>query len=286
MSLFTFSAFAQEVVVEDTLVTGPNVSAHASSFTGIDGVYEKHHISQKKYIPYVHVREADVMWSKTIWRIIDLREKMNLPLYYPTTRMEGRRSLVQVIYDALELGDVQAYDATTNDSFERRLTKEEFRRALGAGVDSLYDEEGNVVITYSDAHLEQIQRLLLKEVWWFDRRYGRMDVRIIAVCPIRESTEGEGESERVKAELCFWIYYPELRPYLSQQEVYNTRNDAQRSSYDDLMAQRHFASYIYRESNVYNNRAIVEYAQGLDANLEARRIHETIFNKEHDMWEY
>ena len=51
MSLFTFSAFAQEVVVEDTLVTGPNVSAHASSFTGIDGVYEKHHISQKKYIP-------------------------------------------------------------------------------------------------------------------------------------------------------------------------------------------------------------------------------------------
>ena len=30
-------------------------------------------IGARKPIPYPHVREADVMWSKRIWRTIDLR---------------------------------------------------------------------------------------------------------------------------------------------------------------------------------------------------------------------
>ena len=40
-------------------------------------------ICYRKPIPYSNVREADVMWSKRVWRVIDLKEKINLPLYYP-----------------------------------------------------------------------------------------------------------------------------------------------------------------------------------------------------------
>lgn len=266
-----------------------NVSAHDPNvFTGIDGPYEKHHIASKKYIPYVHVREADVMWSKTIWRIIDLREKINFPMYYPTRPVDGRRSLMQVIYDAVKRGDLTAYDATETDEFARKLQFEVVEKNLGGGDTEVYDEEsGGQKTVRGDVKLDQVQRFLLKEVWWFDRKYGRMDVRIIGLCPIRESSEvNEAGESRYKAELTFWVYYPELRPFLSEQEVYNTRNDAQRQSFDDLMAQRKFASYIYRESNVYNNRAIVDYTTALDANLESRRIHNEIFVKEHDMWEY
>lgn len=49
----------------------------------IDGPYLKEHIPTKRMIEYEYVREADVIWSKRIWRNIDLREKINLPLYYP-----------------------------------------------------------------------------------------------------------------------------------------------------------------------------------------------------------
>ena len=49
----------------------------------LDGVYIKEHIPTKKVVPYEFVREADVTWSKRIWRVIDLREKFNHPLYYP-----------------------------------------------------------------------------------------------------------------------------------------------------------------------------------------------------------
>src|SRR5688572_26744648 len=55
--------------------------------------YIKDHIDDRKPIPYTHLREADVMWSKTIWRVLDLSEKQNLPLYYPITPINDWLSL-------------------------------------------------------------------------------------------------------------------------------------------------------------------------------------------------
>jgi gliding motility associated protien GldN len=84
----------------------------------------------------------------------------------------------------------------------------------------------------------------------------------------------------------FWVYYPEIRYYLSKQEVFNPNNDAQRISFDDLFTQRRFSSYIFKISNVYDDRAIREYNTGMDAMFEAERIKNWLFEYEHDLWEY
>lgn len=56
----------------------------ATSETGVlDGVYLEENIPTKRVIPQEHIREADAIFSKRVWRAIDLREKINLPLYYP-----------------------------------------------------------------------------------------------------------------------------------------------------------------------------------------------------------
>lgn len=49
---------------------------------------------------------------------------------------------------------------------------------------------------------------------------------------------------------------------------------------------RRFSSFIYQETNVYNNRFIWSFKKGLDAMLESDRIKEFIFKFEHDLWEY
>ncbi len=54
-----------------------------------DGVFDEIHLQEKKPIPYYPVREADVIWKKRIWRIMDLRQKMNHPFYYPETPQKG-----------------------------------------------------------------------------------------------------------------------------------------------------------------------------------------------------
>ena len=53
----------------------------ATSETGVlDGVYLEENIPTKRVIPQEHIREADAIFSKRVWRAIDLREKNQLAL--------------------------------------------------------------------------------------------------------------------------------------------------------------------------------------------------------------
>ena len=62
------------------------VSANAQdvlSTEDMNSIYKKEIHSTKIVQRYTPLREADVMWSRKIWREIDLRQKINHPFYYP-----------------------------------------------------------------------------------------------------------------------------------------------------------------------------------------------------------
>lgn len=259
----------------------------------LDGVYTKVHVANRKPIPYPHVREADVMWSKKVWRIIDLREKINLPLYYPLTNMDDRFSLIQLFLNGIQYEGLTAYSTKHDDEFKVEMTFEQVRQEMGAVNDTLQvkQEDGTYAeqMISGEVRPEEVKQFMVKEVWYFDKNYSRMDVRIIGVCPIREyvkpGAEGSGQDQVLKKAVC-WIYFPEARDLLARHEVFNSGNDAQRRTFDDIFMKRYFGSYIVRESNVYNNRRIDEYAVGVEAMLESNRIKTEIFNFEHDLWEF
>lgn len=73
----------------------------------IDGAYTKRITIDRKPAPLPGVREADVLWSKTVWRLIDLREKTNLHFYYPTREMQGRMNLVNHLLKGIKMGQLQ-----------------------------------------------------------------------------------------------------------------------------------------------------------------------------------
>lgn len=93
----------------------------------IDGVYLSTHIPTKRLIPYEFVREADVIWSKRVWRTIDLREKINHPLYYPLDeindegwyRNDMRWSLWTIIRHHILTGDLTVYSPYHPINFNR-----------------------------------------------------------------------------------------------------------------------------------------------------------------------
>jgi len=79
---------------------------------------------------------------------------------------------------------------------------------------------------------------------------------------------------------------PEARPILARHPIFNRNNDAQNISFDDFFMQHRYSGYIYKISNVYNNRQIADYLTGLDVLYESQRIENAIFDWEQDLWEY
>lgn len=246
-------------------------------------------ISRPFPVQQAYVREADLMWSKRIWRVIDLREKMNLPLYYPLEPTVCMVSLFDVFKSAILSGDLKAYaNPLFDDEFTREMTQEEVAGLL-VSWDSTHQVEdvsnpGQFVTTpiKSEIKAENICRYWIKEDWFFDKERSVMEARIIGICPLIQKTGDDGEVLGLKP--LFWISFPDARPYLAKAATFNSRNDSERMSYDELFAKRKFTSYVYKESNVYN-RSIADYRQGKDVLLESDDIKEDIFKYESDLWQ-
>lgn len=242
-------------------------------------------------IPYANLRQADVTWSKRIWRRIDLRKKQNQVFYYPEEPAQGRKNLFDIIrYSLLTEGTLTAYDPGTvvepDDEFTRVLSKEELlSKMINKTEVDIFDEYGEIIgtETVKDTLLATaIKFYEIKEEWFFENQKSQLESRIIGLKPIVEKEGADGEPV---LEDLFWIYFPEARFVFARNDVYNRNNDAERMSYDDLFLKRLFESTIIKESNVYD-RTISQYKTGLDALLEAEMIEERIFNLEHDFWHY
>lgn len=257
----------------------------------INGAYKQTDIYQKRPMPLPMAREADIFWSKKVWRIIDLREKMNLPLFYPSTEMDGRTNLISLLLEGIKNEQITAYDARNDDDFKIPMTLDQVQEAFGAETTTEekidFDTgETTTVTVEGEVRPNEIKQYMVKEEWYFDKQASSLNVRIVGICPIREFIRENDASGQVQRQKVFWIYYPEARPLLSTNLVMNPNNDAAQMSFDDLFIKRYFSSYVVQESNVYNNRLISSYLTGKEAMLESKRIEDKIFNFEQDLWEY
>jgi len=300
----------------------------------IDGIYIQEHIPTKRLIPYEFVREADVIWSKRVWRTIDMREKFNHPIYLPLDDFSGngawvrhasRWSLWTVIRTHVLNGDLKVFDPENplalgtfdGDQFKYPVIPEPgknyytdsiFRinvfRLLGKlGAQnptplSNFDGSGDSMrlmadgITmeivypprdttwYSSKHIVQYR---VKEDWFFDKERSQMDVRVLGICPVVYNQSDQGNITGLRE--LFWLYFPHCRFVFNNYFVYNTKNDAQWMSFDDLFWKRQFQSTIYKQSNVFD-RKIESYRTGIDALMESEKITDEIRNIEHDVWHF
>jgi gliding motility associated protien GldN len=273
------------------LLLAGSVQVTAQVQNVLDGAYVKEHNETKRVIPYPHLREADVMFAKRIWQEIDLRQKINHPLYYPITEIEDRQSLFDVIKHALLVdGSLTAYSlgpTEDDDEFHYRMGPNELDSLLRPVI-TQYTEDPDTgeripVEVTDEIKSAEITKYRIKEDWIFDKQRSERYVRIIGICPMAESYDDEGAKRGYKP--LFWLYFPECRYVFANAPVYNFQNDSQRRTFEDLFQKRMFASYIIKESNVYD-RVIRSYARGIDEQLESERIKTELFEIEHDLWHY
>jgi gliding motility associated protien GldN len=248
----------------------------------LDGAYEKVTLKEREIIAYDHLREADIKWKKRLWRVIDFQEKLNLPFAHP------KMGLVNILHEAAKKGEIEVYQSSeAGEVFKEPMNVQDVAQ-IGASIDTVSRvnfETGleERVVTTNTFNPETVKKLRIKEDWLFDIETSTMVVRILGLSFMREKYNEAGEY--VADIPMYWIYYPDVRKILATNQVFNIKNDANTTSWEDIFEMRYFNSYIMKESNVQDRR-IESYATNLDLLYESDRIHNEIRDKESDFWEY
>ena len=254
-----------------------------------------------KPIAYGYVDDRDVLWSKTIWEIVDLNERINFPYYYPTINngllSNNRKSLYRILYDNIASGNITEIYSTSYFNESEKLTFDDLtdilvsRNLYAEGISKSNDGEQVTEDDYDTYKIEtdKIVQYRIKGTWYFNKRLGELKYRLFGIAPVAPdvSTLSQGPAAMKDALVpLFWIWFPDAREALANSKVFNTRNSSQPITFDHMLNSRRFNATIYKEENVYEDREVKEYIyeDALRQLLESERIKSVIRDFEQDMW--
>ena len=304
--LFTSLSFAQVIESESGSESTPAAPKSTAKpiRAPIDRPWAEQNLADNKPVTLQYINRDYLKDATMIWRVLDLREKMNHPLYFPTEVKGNWRSLMQVILDAIDSSESnpEPLRVYTDENINIPMSPEELRASMGETkrIEILNDwgdpiGDSTIFIAWG---AKDVFQYILKECWYVDNQRSMLDVRIMALCPMfwyepqTDATMEEADEDMPgvtnrRWRQFSWIDYNEIRPFLARNEVFNTQNFAQNRTFDDLFLQRRFSSFIKAKGNVYDHREINQYiVNGLDQILEAEKIKNEIRTREHDMWEF
>ena len=268
-------------------------------------------------IVMVEHRWDDVIWSRYVYRIIDMRYKQNYQLYFPTKSDDtDYRNLFKVITDAVVDG-MPIYEKnmeTIKPDFKQDPVSRTSIPMMFMVDDPLVDysdDPSHYDISASDAmlvHYDSIAdelsfhfypfekivknqiKYLTQEIVFFDKHTSRLHTKIMAIAPLQSDKISTRDSSNImqslRESIMFWIPFDGLRPYLAMQYAIPNRNETKRVTYDEFFQKRLYTSYIVGEGNIYN-RWIPDYAGDPEmVRKEQDRIATELLNFEQDLWEY
>lgn len=247
-------------------------------------------LEDRKPIEYNNPRADDIIWQKVVYRIIDLREKMNFPLYFPVIATDNRQSLFTTIFRLVEKDSIKVYAYEDNKEIFTDAKLTTFDKVFGnymvrpTEIDSISGDTVMKPFDESDIPTTEVMKYYVKEVWYFDKHNSHFNVRIMAICPIWYRDDYDLGIQKTPL---FWIPFDMLRPYLAQSEVLvSDRNNGARETMDDLFIKRRFSSYIFKESSTRNRNLLQYNSTAAQMHKEQERIRNEVYNFEQDLWEY
>lgn len=250
------------------------------------------------------IPESDVLFKKTVWRKIDLREKQNKPMF------SENREITKVIISAVKSGELVAYKT---DSVNVPLTTQEFlanmtpketeggltEEELAAGFGQVKEEEDawgaalgkSATATQTgpvsnEYFAKQLYLLELKENVVFDKKRSRMyhDIQTISL-KVPSTLNALGFEQNIGS----FKMSDLVRIFRNNPEVaiwYNAQNDAQHKNLADAFDLWLFSSYITKISNPGDRGLGDIYGGGKKGLLAAQDALEALIEYEYSLWSY
>lgn len=259
-------------------------------------------------------RTDDVVWSRVVYRIIDMRFKQNYQLYTPLSAEDPvYSSLFRTMLRAIEngmpiyaksntVGDVRPYfnvDPLAKAEIPTILNTDRTGELSDGDIatsdymllnyDSIADKMTFNPYSYEGFAKNQL-KYMIQEIIFFDKHYSRMYSKILAIAPMNADNATMYEDmpvmEALYGQILFWVPFDSFRPYMAQQYLTPRGSDSKRMTFEDFFAQKKYTSYLVGVNNIYN-RMIPEMATTHEEiQKEQERVERELLNVEQDLWEY
>lgn len=247
------------------------------------------------------IPEHDILFKKTVWRKIDLREKQNQPMF------SQNRQITKIIIDAVKSGELTPYKT---DSVNTPITREEFvgnmtpqaagselsEEEIAAGLGQQEEEDpwaeagvataeeaGPISTEYFPKDLYLLE---IKEDVVFDKKRSRMyhDIQTISlIVPSTLSSRGFEEP------IATFKMSDLVRIFRNNPETaiwYNAQNTAQHKNLADAFDLWLFSSYITKISNAGDRSLADQFGGGQKGLLAAQDAAEALIEYEYSLWSY
>lgn len=285
------------VPIEVVPSTGNVLTDNVAPSMRSEDVIDRNLIKERTPLPYQYIREDDAVYMQRVWRVIDTKEKINLPFRNPSVNDGNSEMFLSILYKAIAdtLGDpANRVLAFKDDRFSEPISPAEFRNKFSGGFDTsdVLDLQGNrvkVQVRAKSFPVDSVTQFEIKEEWVFDKQTSRLYARILGIAPMMKTYRGDGTAVSTQAYPLFWIYYPDLRPTLAKREVYSFKNYGSRMTWEDLFESRMFSSFIIKSTldNPFDETLATKYPNNtLFRLLEGEKIKDKIFDYEQSLWSY
>jgi gliding motility associated protien GldN len=250
--------------------------------------------------------EGDVMFKRTLWRVINLKEKQNRPMF------ALNHEITRLIIDAVKSGELKAYK---NDSLTREVAVGEFQTGLKKqatlsaeeleAIDKARKEheemetlkkrknknyvkqpfnEASVSGGVADYLPSEIDKMELKENVIFDKKRSQLKYDIQAISLIvKDASSG---FDRTLASFAYKDLVKVFRDHPKEAIWYNLQNDAQHKNLADAFDLRLFSSYIRKISNPADEDLRSIHGGNIQSILASQRAIEELVEFESSLWSH
>lgn len=250
-------------------------SAVTDTLPSFDSYLQKADLSQARPFPYPKTNPANIRLYARIWRVIDLADSSNAILSIPG------HSLMEAIMKGLMKGKLTPYE---KDDFKKKLTaKQGSMRFTDSVLVPKFDKDGNQIsskMVLNDFNPDRITRFRIEEDVYFDRQRGKVDTRIVGLAPMMNITGSADLPANMTSAPAFWLYFPQLRFALVQEDVSEPDKGIFDVTLDDVFMQQKFSAYLIRQFSPGN----AESGQLDPGSPEALKLQQKIADLKKNIW--
>ena len=251
------------------------------------------------------VHESYLMWKKTLWRRVDLKEKQNKPFF------ARNREISKIIIEAVERGVLIPYNSdSVNDS--NVMSREEFVENIQQVDEEIEEEDGFgfdlddpfAGFEEDDPFAEEVEEVAagpifipkrefsifeIKEDLYFDRIHSRIyfDIQAITMYLPGDSFYNPAGFKKPIATFRFIDLYNLFKSMPRDAIWYNENNIAQHKNLGDAFLLRLFKGIIVKIANADDIRVSELYARSRKEGIMASfKVEQDLMEWEANLWEY